>query len=192
VHRRNDHLTSFHPVVLSDLFLPIGVIVFPSFSSSLSTPANKTIWNTIPRDYHPLYLQQGPIGQIFTILLFSMEREAIFANRDNSDFKWQRSKYVVGALVVQSEPVFNPREDMIPRYKDGCNDTFAQALQEWDDTKLRQAFIDACDDLPAESCCCGLIHDEDASIKGYVKLLNEKWVKNIANKKLQPRGFKIE
>ncbi|KAG7337232.1 hypothetical protein IV203_036300 [Nitzschia inconspicua] len=50
---------------------------------------------------------------------FHIERESIFANRDNSDFKWQRSKYVVGALEVKSEPVFDPREDMMPRYKAG-------------------------------------------------------------------------
>jgi hypothetical protein len=123
---------------------------------------------------------------------FTVEREAIFANRGNSDFKWQRSKYVVGALEVKSEPLFNPREDMMPRYKEGMEDTFEEALQAWEDLKLRQSFIAACDVLPAEACCCGLMHDADASIKEYVKLLNEKWVKTVANKKLQPRGMKID
>jgi hypothetical protein len=81
---------------------------------------------------------------------------------------------------------------MIPRYKDGYHDIFVDAVQAWDNSKLWQSFIDACDELPAEACCCGLTRDEDASIKAYVKLLNETWVKTIANKKLQPRGFKVE
>ncbi|KAG7355999.1 hypothetical protein IV203_000685 [Nitzschia inconspicua] len=123
---------------------------------------------------------------------FHVERESIFANRDNSDFKWQRSKHVVGALEVKSEPAFDPREDMMPRYKDGVQDTFEEALQAWEELKLQQSFIAACDVLPAEACCCGLVHDEDASIKEYIKLLNEKWVKTTANKMLQSRGIKID
>lgn len=98
---------------------------------------------------------------------------------------------VVGALEVKSEPDFNPRADMVPRYKDGMNDTFEEALQAWQDLKLRQSFIAACEELEAEACCCGMVHDADASIKEYVKLLNDKWVKT-ANKKLQSRAVKID
>jgi hypothetical protein len=122
---------------------------------------------------------------------FEKERESIFANRTNSDFKWQRSKMVVGALEVKSEPEFRPRADMVPRYKEGMNDMFQEALQAWDDLKLRQSFVAACEEFEAEACCCGMINDTDASIKEYVKLLNDTWVKT-ANKKLQPRGVKVD
>ncbi len=98
---------------------------------------------------------------------------------------------VVGALEVKSEPVFRPRDEMIPRSKDGSDGAFEEALQAWEDLKLRKTFISACDELPAESCCCGLMHDADASIKEYVKLLNEGWVKT-ANKMLLTRYFKID
>ncbi|KAL3908823.1 MAG: hypothetical protein SGARI_002890 [Bacillariaceae sp.] len=122
---------------------------------------------------------------------FERERDAIFANRTNSDFKWQRSKQVVGALEVKSELEFKPRADLVPRYKENTEDTFEEALQAWEDVKLRQSFIATCEEFEVESCCCGLMHDPDASIKEYVKLLNDKWVKE-ANKKLQSRGVKID
>jgi hypothetical protein len=121
----------------------------------------------------------------------SNEREAIFANRTNSDYKWQRAKMVVGALEVKSDPVFKPRDDLTPRYKGGEEGAFEEALQAWDDMKLRQSFVRACEDLPAEVCCCGLLRDEDASVKQYVTLLNEGWIKS-ANKQLGPRGIKID
>ena len=115
----------------------------------------------------------------------------IFANRNNSDYKWQRAKMVVGALEVKSDPIFKPKDDLLPRYKEGEEGAFEEALQAWEDLKLREAFIKACDDLPAEVCCCGLLQDEDASIKQYVTLLNDGWIRS-ANKKLGPRGVKID
>lgn len=117
--------------------------------------------------------------------------EPIFASRDTADFKWQRAKQVVGALEVHSEPVFQPRNDMKPRYKQGCEQNFEEALQAWQDLKLRQSFIKACDELLVEACCCGLMHDADASIKQYVKTLNDGWTKTV-NRKLQPRGLKVD
>ena len=123
--------------------------------------------------------------------LYEKEKDAIFANRTNSDFKWQRSKAVVGALEVKSEPEFRPRADMVPRYKENMVETFQEALQAWEDLKLKQSFVRTCEAFEAEACCCGMIHDVDASVKEYVKLLNDKWVKE-ANRKLQPRGVKID
>mmetsp|Transcript_7596 Transcript_7596/g.14042 ORF Transcript_7596/g.14042 Transcript_7596/m.14042 type:complete len:236 (-) Transcript_7596:148-855(-) len=136
--------------------------------------------------------QRSPPVRTPSVSGHGSDREvSIFANRNNSDFKWQRAKYVVGALEVKSEPVFEPRDDMLPRYKEGVEKTFEDALQAWEDLNLKQSFIKACDGLPAEVCCCGMVNDEDASIKQYVKLLNEGWVK-AANKALSPRGLKID
>jgi hypothetical protein len=118
-------------------------------------------------------------------------RDPIFATRATTDFKWQRPDLVVGALEVKSEPILKPRDDLLPRYKEGFDATFVYALQAWDDLKLRLSFIKACEDLPAEVCCCGFMQDNDASIRQYVSLLNEGWVKAV-NKKLQSRGLKID
>jgi hypothetical protein len=123
----------------------------------------------------------------------SADRDPFFASRDTVDYKWQRSKNVVGALEVDSEPVFNPRTPLKPRYKDGYEDKFREALQAWDDLKLRPSFIKACDDeLQDEMCCCGLVLDPDATKKQYVRQLNDTWVKNVANKQLSTRGYKVD
>lgn len=123
-------------------------------------------------------------------------KESFFVAKGSSDLKWQRNKMVVGALQVKSEPYFQPKEDMKPLYRsDGCavaKSKFEVALQGWEDFKLLKSFIKACDDLPDSVCCCGLSQsDISSSIKQYVTLLNDGWVKH-ANKKLKTRGFKID
>ena len=115
----------------------------------------------------------------------------IVPNRQNSDYKWQRARGVVGALEVHSEPRFNPEADMEPRYVANRKDVFADALQSWNELNLRQSFIEACRRLPQELCCCGLVVDEDATIKRFVDRLNNGWCKK-ANKVLQDKGFKVD
>eukprot|EP00529_Nitzschia_sp_RCC80_P026915 CAMPEP_0113464668 /NCGR_PEP_ID=MMETSP0014_2-20120614/13322_1 /TAXON_ID=2857 /ORGANISM="Nitzschia sp." /LENGTH=281 /DNA_ID=CAMNT_0000356761 /DNA_START=93 /DNA_END=938 /DNA_ORIENTATION=- /assembly_acc=CAM_ASM_000159 len=124
----------------------------------------------------------------------SADRDPFFSNRDTVDFKWQRSsKNIVGALEVDSEPVFNPRRELQPRYKSGCEDKFHDALQAWQDLKLKQSFRQACDEeLQTELCCCGFLEDPEATKKQYVKQLNDGWMKTCANKKLGTRGFKAD
>mmetsp|Transcript_23126 Transcript_23126/g.25954 ORF Transcript_23126/g.25954 Transcript_23126/m.25954 type:complete len:252 (-) Transcript_23126:267-1022(-) len=121
-------------------------------------------------------------------------REFFFVTKGTSELKWQRAKSVVGALEVKSEPHFQPKEDMKPLYRDGeeFKTQFEHALQAWEDLKLREKFIKACNDLPDTVCCCGLSQEDSSStIKQYVTLLNDGWVK-YANKKLVSRGFKID
>ena len=45
-------------------------------------------------------------------------------SRDNSDYKWQRARGVVGALEVVSVPVFKYKDDMTPRYVPGREAVF--------------------------------------------------------------------
>ena len=117
----------------------------------------------------------------------------IFATRENSAFKWQRARSVIGALEVHSEPFLNFREDLIPHIVKGQDASFHDALQAWDDLKLRNDFIKACEKLPAEMCCCGFMNDDDATKRQFVELLNEGWCKQV-NKKLQKsnRGVKVD
>jgi len=122
----------------------------------------------------------------------SIRRESFFVT--GNELKWQRAKMVVGALEVKSEPFFQPKEDMKPLYRDNeeLKTKFEDALQAWEDLKLRKKFIKACNDLPDTVCCCGLSQaDSSSTIKQYVALLNDGWVK-YANKKLVSRGFKID
>jgi hypothetical protein len=73
----------------------------------------------------------------------------------------------------------------------GREEVFQDALQAWEDFKLRDGFIEACDSLPIEMCCCGMLQDADGTIKECVPILNENWVK-AANRKLLERGMKID
>jgi hypothetical protein len=114
-----------------------------------------------------------------------------FSNRDNSGYKWQRAHGVVGALEVQSDPSFSIRATMRPRKVVGSEKVFQDAVACWEELELRESFIQACDNLPKESCCCGLLTDDDMTIKEWIPMLNETWVKST-NKKLMERAFKIE
>ena len=116
------------------------------------------------------------------------EEYSIFANRDNSAYKWQRARNVVGALEVVSEPVLKPSDDMVERYYKGREIPFKEALETWEMEDLKKEFISAVDNLPVETCCCGFLPDREETKKEFVPLLNEKWVKK-ANKKLAPKGL---
>lgn len=122
-------------------------------------------------------------------------REPFFMAKGSSDIQWQRAKMVVGALEVKSYPFVQPKEDMKPMYTNNETETkskFEDALQVWEDLNLRKSFTKACADLPDTDCCCGSTSSDNAStIKQYVHLLNEGWVKH-ANNKLKTRGFKID
>ena len=110
-----------------------------------------------------------------------------FANRDNSDFKWRRARNVLGVLEVYSEPILKPREQLKPRHAKGRETVFNEALNAWEKEELRKDLIDALENLPVETCCCGFMEDNDSTKKQLVKLLNDFWVKK-ASKKLQRHG----
>lgn len=118
------------------------------------------------------------------------EEYSIFANRDNSAYKWQRARNVIGALEVVSEPVLIPGDDMEERYYKGREKPFKEALEAWEKEELKKDFIKAVDNLPVEMCCCGLLQDREETKKEFVHLLNDKWVKK-ANKKLSSKGLVV-
>lgn len=82
---------------------------------------------------------------------------------------------------------------MQPRKVVGREQVFQDAMKCWDELKLRDSFIEACDKFPKGSCCCGLLTDDDTTIKKWVPQLNETWVKSTNKTILEHRGgFKIE
>lgn len=117
----------------------------------------------------------------------------LFASKDNTAFKWQRARGVVGALEIKSEPVLILRGDMTPHYVKGKEKTLHDGLQAWEDLKMRDDFIRNAEKLPVEPCCCGFLTDQEASKRKMVAMLNEDWVKK-ANKKLlrEGRGVKVD
>ena len=116
---------------------------------------------------------------------------SLISNRDNCDYKWQRARGVVGALEVNCEPDFKYKDDLLPRYSAGREAVFEDALNIFNELKLRDSFVRACDDLPWSNCCCGLIKDTDATIRDFVPLLNDGWAKS-ASKQLMTKGLKVD
>lgn len=115
------------------------------------------------------------------------QKFSAFANRDNSDFKWQRARNVVGVLEIYSEPVLKTREELKPRYFKGREKIFDEALAAWEREDLKKDLINALESLPVETCCCGFMYDEDNTKKELVKLLQKHWAKK-ASKQLKPHG----
>jgi hypothetical protein len=114
-----------------------------------------------------------------------------FNSRENSDYKWQRARGVVGALEVASEPTFDFIAPLQPRFVPGREPVFQDALALWESLQLQPTFVQACQHMPVGTCCCGIIQDNDTTIKEAVTVLNENWAKAM-NKKLLERGFKVE
>jgi hypothetical protein len=117
-------------------------------------------------------------------------RNLRFSTRDNSAFKWKEDKTVVGALEVASEPFLNFRVKMTEKRVLTVEGEFGECLSIWQELKLRKSFIEACESIPPATQCCGLISDDDGTIKNLAPLLNHGWAKSV-NEKLEPRGYKI-
>lgn len=82
---------------------------------------------------------------------------------------------------------------MVPQKVPGKEDLLEKALEVWKELRLRDDFVAACERLPMEMCCCGLLSDQDGTKRRFVMLLNEGWCKR-ANKKLNKRkaGLKVD
>ena len=103
-------------------------------------------------------------------------KKFMISTRENSDYKWQ-DKGVVGALEIPSEPDLQLRGEYIPRHVKGKEELFEQALEFWNERKWREGFISACENVPKATFCCGLLPDDDQTIKDIRKKLTKGWVK---------------
>ena len=117
-------------------------------------------------------------------------RNLRFSSRENSAFKWKEDKSVVGAFEVKSEPYFDYKEKLEEKKVLTLEEEFEECLQLWKSQELGKSFIQACDGLPPETSCCGMVNDGDKTIQKWVPLLNKGWVKS-ANDKLKDKGYKI-
>lgn len=103
----------------------------------------------------------------------------MFSTRDNSEYKWQTCKHVIGALEVPSDPSFQIDAEYAVRHVKDHEDAFDDAVQVWDDMKLRDELIRAVEGAPKEFLCCGLVPDDDGTIKKLVRTLNKGWIKDV-------------
>lgn len=113
-------------------------------------------------------------------------KQNMISTRDNSDYKWQNGngRSVLGALEVPCEPDLDIRGELTARYVTGHEADFDNALEWWNENKLRKQFIKACESVPQASFCCGLLPDQDEWIKNIQKQLTKGWVK-ATNQKLR-------
>lgn len=109
----------------------------------------------------------------------------------NSDFKWKVDRSVIGALEIVSDPGLDLRAKMTVHEIVGYEDEFKKFLRIWEDLKCRDEFIKAFESIPPETTCCGMVVQQDGTIKHNAHLLNKGWAKSTNEKILAKSGFKI-
>lgn len=113
-----------------------------------------------------------------------------FSTRFNSDHKWNELG-IVGALEVTSEPHLNFKASLKRKPVSIYEERFKEFLEIWQGRKLRRGFVEACEGVPKQTCCCGLIPDDDKTIMEIAKTMNKRWAKTI-NEQLKEEGFKVD
>ena len=109
----------------------------------------------------------------------------------NSSFKWKRDKSVVGALEIVTDPFLDLRATMVRKDIYGHEEEMDECLKSWKKLKLKDEFIKAFESLPPETRCCGMLTEQDETIKKNTVLLNKGWVKTTNEKVLKKEGFEI-
>lgn len=117
-------------------------------------------------------------------------RQLRFSSRDNSAFKWKEDKSVVGALEVPSEPVLNLRGKLRERKVLTLEAEFEECLKIWNERKLRRSFVEASENVPPATGCCGLFTDGDGTIRKLQHELNSGWVPKV-NAEIKSTGYKL-
>jgi len=117
-------------------------------------------------------------------------REFRSSTKMNSDFKWKVDRSVVGALEIETDPVVDLTAEMRLHDIPGCEAEFKEYFKVWKDLKLKDEFIQAYETLPPETVCCGVITNQDKTIRKNVHALNEGWIKSV-NARLAVKGFKL-
>jgi len=117
------------------------------------------------------------------------------STRANSQDKWKldaKRGDPVGALEVQSEPSLDFREPLSPLVggQDDA-DLWRRAQEAWKAEGLRTKLVEASKGVPVESCCCGLVPDDEKRIKDMVPYLNRHFVP-VANEALREHGFEVD
>lgn len=135
------------------------------------------------------------------------EKEFHVSTRENSEYKWQTNKHIIGALEIDSEPDLNLRQPFSelvrhePNKKNTTTTTttatnrsakFKEAQRVYDEEfHLHESFIEAAEGFPVQMGCCGLIRNDEKTIRKMTPYLNQTWVP-AANEKLKTKGFKVD
>lgn len=117
-------------------------------------------------------------------------RHGRFSTRDNSAFKWKQDKSVVGGFEIKSYPGFDPRGKLKENKVLTMEDEFEECKGIWKELDLRKSFVEAVESIPPVTSCCGLMRNDDSTVKALVPELNKGWVKGI-NEKIKDRDYKI-
>jgi len=96
----------------------------------------------------------------------------------------------VGALEIETDPVVDLTAEMRRHDIPGYEAEFKKYFKVWKDLKLKNEFIQAYETLPPETICCGVITNQDKTIRNNVHALNEGWIKSV-NARLAVKGFKL-
>jgi len=122
------------------------------------------------------------------------EKKFHISTRFNSDYKWQTSPEIIGCLEVPSEPALLLDAKYIPRpVLSVSRDAFDYCLEIWEEWNLKDSFLQACEDAPKVTCCCGLLANDDATIQAMVPYLNKTWIREINQRLLRDnKGFKLD
>jgi hypothetical protein len=141
-------------------------------------------------DSIPQTLERRKSFQLQSLQSVPQSKNLRFSTRLNSDYKWNE-KGVVGALAVPSEPHLNFKTSLEKKSVEIYKDRFDAYLEIWHHLKLRRGFVQACEGVPKQTSCCGLIPDDDKTIMKIAKTMNKHWAKTI-NAQLIEEGFKVD
>mmetsp|Transcript_16469 Transcript_16469/g.33849 ORF Transcript_16469/g.33849 Transcript_16469/m.33849 type:complete len:169 (-) Transcript_16469:2585-3091(-) len=117
-------------------------------------------------------------------------RDMRTSTKINSDFKWKTDRSVVGALEVVADPSLDLRAPMELREIFGYEAELESYYKTWRRMRLTEEFIKAFEDIPPQTTCCGVMTEQDKTVKQNVALLNKGWVK-ATNERLERHDFKI-
>jgi len=108
----------------------------------------------------------------------------------NSSFKWKTDRTVVGALEIVTDPDLDLAAPMIVHCIPGYDTEFDGYHEVWKKLNLRKEFIEAYKSIPPQTTCCGLVAEQDATIKANTPLMNKGWFKS-KDKVLKEHGFRL-
>ena len=98
---------------------------------------------------------------------------------------------MIGALEVKSQPVINFESDLRKKKVIGREKHFKNALQVWEEKNLRQQFVETASSVPASTCLCGLVQDDEKTVRHVMPVLNQ-WADTVNKEELRDTGFRID
>jgi hypothetical protein len=143
---------------------------------------------------HQLYLFSRKRGRSMVVSRPSpADKKYAISTRLNSDYKWRTSADCLGCLEVPSEPDLLLDAEYTERVVAGNEDAYEYCMEIWKAWNMRVEFIKACHNAPNVTGCCGLLRDDDATIRAIVPELNGGWVRHLnARLRRENMGFQID